>query len=942
MNRLLSLAVLFPLVASAQSEQWPEGWEVQDCGLLPPGSYTPAPVPTRPWEPFLQPGPSPLVVREVQPGIFPKAGGIPLPRFRTGSLTGKVVYISAGHGFTWTDTLNAWATQRGNTNNIVEDLVSTETMTQWLIPMLQNAGATVIPIRETDLNTNWAIVDNESPAYSESGATGLFSDSSLAGFKPLPATIDDVYEPFTKGGNRLMDAVSGAATASATYAPNVPANGYYNVYVSYSSFTARATDAHYVVKHAGGETHFRVNQQRHGGTWVLLGRFYFKAGQNPANGAVVVMNDSTDPRIGTSTVNVSLDAVRFGGGMGLIARANSGGTPAVSGRPRFEESARYGTQFNGAPYATVIDPNADHVDRTDDVRCRSRFAAWHHEAGEDAIYVAWHTNAFNGSARGTQVYAYSPNPPPAAMSAFTGTAGSDTLATAIQQEIVNDIRAGWDANWQDRGAATAYFGELDPAENNEMPAVLMEIAFHDNAADAAQLKEPLFRYLVTRAISQAIIKWYAIKDGKTAVQVPEAPQAVSARNLGNGQLEIRWTAPAAGGGGTASSYFLYASRDGLAWDDGTPTTNTTLNVTVPVGEVRYFRVSAVNAGGESFPSQAVGALSGSAASDVLVVNAFDRFDATLGRNENLSAWNLGTVLRIYAERMNDGTYARLHGDAVSLAGFGFDSATNDAIAAGLLNFSGYQVVDWLQGRGVTSTTFGPSASEVTAMSTFFQNGGHLLISGSAIAREFAAGTTAEQQFLGGVLGAAWDGGAASGTVVPSTSAFLNGMSNLSLDNGLNGTYPVGGGDSLEPAGGFALASYGTGRVSAVAYDNGTGKSVYLGFPFETVVSNNQRNNLMARILAWFGDQPIPDGGVEPDGGVVDEDAGVSDDGGAPDAGAVEEDAGVPGPITSPAISEDGTAELNGPAVQGGCGCSSIASAFPLLLVAAFSLTRRRR
>ena len=31
-------------------------------------------------------------------------------------------------------------------------------------------------------------------------------------------------------------------------------------------------DAHFVVKHAGGESHFRINQRRHGGTWVLLGR----------------------------------------------------------------------------------------------------------------------------------------------------------------------------------------------------------------------------------------------------------------------------------------------------------------------------------------------------------------------------------------------------------------------------------------------------------------------------------------------------------------------------------------------------------------------------------------------------------------------------------------------------------------------------------------------
>ncbi|MFL5321158.1 MAG: N-acetylmuramoyl-L-alanine amidase, partial [Myxococcaceae bacterium] len=847
---VLILANVAAGVAAAQTQTPEEYWKAQDCGLLPPGSYTPSPVPVRPWEHLLSPNQPPLVRQEIN-AITPRAGGIPLPRVRAGSLTGKVIYISAGHGFTWTDTLNRWATQRDTTNAIVEDLVSTETMSQWLIPMLQNAGATVVPIRESDINTNMVIADNETAAdYTEAGPTTLFSASSLAGFKPLPATIDDTFEPFTKGGNRLMDAVTGTATASATYAPVVPKDGYYNVYVSYSSFTARASDAHYVVKHAGGQTSFRINQQRHGATWVLLGRFYFKAGRDPQNAAVVVMNDSTDSRIGTSTVNISLDAVRFGGGNGLIARANTGGTPVVSGRPRFEESARYGTQFNGAPYASVIDPNNDHVDRTDDVRCRSRFAAWHHETGEDAIYVAWHTNAFDGTARGTQVYCYGPNGPPSPMSQFSGVPGSDTLAIAVESEIANDIHASWDPNWQDRGPATAYFGEIDPAENNEMPSILMEVAFHDNAADATQLKEPQFRYLVTRAIAQGIIKWFATKDGRTAVMPPEVPQSVAAKNMGGGQVSVAWQAPAAGGGGNPASYYLYTSKDGLSWDDGTPTTNTTLSVSVPTGEVRYFRVTAVNTGGESFPSQIVGAKSGTGTSHALIVNGFDRFDAVLGRNENLSAYQLGNVLRIIAERMNDGTYVRQHGDAIALAGYGFDSATNDAISGGLASLTGYKVVDWLQGRGVTATNGGPSASEVSAMSAYFQAGGHLLISGTEIAREFSTGTTTQQQFLSSVLGVSTTTGTGSATVAANPASFLAGMSNMTLDNGLSGTYPTGAPDSVSASGSTVIATYGTGTATAaVAFVSGSGKSVYLAFPYETVTSANVRNNLMARILA---------------------------------------------------------------------------------------------
>jgi hypothetical protein len=204
--------------------------------------------------------------------------------------------------------------------------------------------------------------------------------------------------PFSLGSNRLMSS-SPTLTASATYTANIPRDGYYDVSVSHTAYMARVTDAHFVVKHAGGETHFRVNQQRHGGTWVQLGRFYFRG-----TAQVVVQNDSTN----AAGSNISLDAVKFGGGVGLIDRGMG-----VSGRPRFEESARYHTQFAGAPASVwALGGNTPADDRTNDVGTRSRFAAWVHEPGEDAVYVAWHTNAFNGTAVGTNTYIYGPGAPP--------------------------------------------------------------------------------------------------------------------------------------------------------------------------------------------------------------------------------------------------------------------------------------------------------------------------------------------------------------------------------------------------------------------------------------------------------------------------------------------------------------------------------------------------
>ncbi|HEX8821471.1 MAG TPA: N-acetylmuramoyl-L-alanine amidase, partial [Archangium sp.] len=391
-----------------------------DCGLEPPGaSYVPLSGP-RPHETRWLPSEPPLVRREDVSGVR-ALSGLPQTRGRAGALSGKTLYLSPGHGFYRSSPLGRWATQRGNTNDVVEDLVSIETLNQYLLPMLMGAGATVIPVRESDLNPHMALVDNGAAGYSEEGAAELFSTSS-PGWGSPPMPMRNAVEPFKLGDSRLMTA-SPTATARATWAPSIPADGYYHVYVSYGSDPGRVTDAHYVVRHAGGESHFRVNQRRHGGTWVLLGRFYFREGPHPETASVVMLNDSA------MEGSVSLDAVRFGGGSGDIGDSTLG----PLSRPRFEECARYHTQFSGAP-PSVFAPsgiNALSNERNDDVSSRPRFAAWLHEEGEDAVYVAWHTNASGLSTpddrfRGTEVYVYGPNPVDGTLN-FTGVPGSDVL-----------------------------------------------------------------------------------------------------------------------------------------------------------------------------------------------------------------------------------------------------------------------------------------------------------------------------------------------------------------------------------------------------------------------------------------------------------------------------------------------------------------------------------
>ncbi len=196
MRALGIVLVLTSLSALAQDEG-----RVDDCGLEPPGSYVAVPVPTRQWEPVLTPD-SPALVRG-NPSTAPRIGGVPNASARgAGPLANKVIYLSPGHGFTWDPGSNNWRTQRGNNNDIVEDLVSIETLSQFVMPMLLNAGARVVPVRELDLNTGLVIVDDDGAGYVESGAG--FITSSLTGFAPITPPISGDLLPFSAGHNLVM------------------------------------------------------------------------------------------------------------------------------------------------------------------------------------------------------------------------------------------------------------------------------------------------------------------------------------------------------------------------------------------------------------------------------------------------------------------------------------------------------------------------------------------------------------------------------------------------------------------------------------------------------------------------------------------------------------------------------------------------------------------
>ena len=716
-------------------------------------------------------------------------------RPRGGALAGKTVYVSAGHGWVWDDSLGRWRTQRGNTHDLVEDFVSAETVSQHLIPYLWDMGAYVVPVREASMQTELVLgdapaVDGGSSEITEGWAT-----------PPGPITTET---PFAAGGSVVLD-----PGATATWTVTVPADGEYDVYLAWVQGPDRASDARYRIRHGGGETELRVDQRRHGSTWVLVGRFFFSEG----DASISVENDGA--------AVVSADAVRLGGGVGHVDRGSG-----ASERPAFESGARYAAQWNGAP-ATVWDYAAE--DGNDDVGTRSRFAAWDHEDGEDAVYVAWHTNA-PSPARGTSSFAYGPEPF-GDLAQFTGVPGSLELMDAIHGELIADLRASWEPGWQDRGQHTAYFGEVNPSHNPEMPATLIEVAFHDTAEDAAALREPRFRGLAARAIAHGIARYFAARDGVALTLPPEPPARV--RMI---QDRISWDPPPAdpAGGDAPTGYRVYLSRDGRGFDDGVDVSGTEL--AVDLDEVTFARVTATNPGGESRPSAVVGSVRApSGQARVLVVAGFTRIDGTMLFREDLSAYSLATIDRAYEHRINDGSYAARHGLALVGAGYSFDVIAADALAA--VDLTAYQAIDWIAGEeiapvvDVAGRPLIASATDATAL---------------------------------GVTVLADDAG-----------TYLASYGDLALDfsDSAPGGYDADAPDVLE---GTALIAYDTGGSAAVR----VAERIVLGFPIETVAGAETRAALMRRLLAELG--------IEPDEPETPEDppGGCCDAGGESPAGAV--------------------------------------------------------
>jgi len=772
----------------------------------------------------------------------------------SGALSNIVVFCSAGHGFTANTNSGGWYVGRTLTNGVVEDMGNIDQLTPFAQYCL-NAGAAVVPFRPVGYQTNQVILDNDDAGVTY---TGTWNNSASTIFYGGAGDTPYRYAYISTNG----------ATAGARFRPTLPAAGFYPVY-AWALHSANRVRQLYRIRHSGGLSDIRVNHRRVGAGWVWLGTYHFDAG---TNGWVEVLNDAPGNDPGTHVVIA--DAVRFGNGTGEIDRGWG-----VSGYEKELEASRYWVQgMTGQGMAADLYDRPTLNDSDDNVGAPTRMSDYMDNEADgdfwDRLYLGFHSNADGGAgaSRG-----------PMGLYSTANSAGYQALqqefAAALAAEITNDFAyldngVGFNDGWANNSADIygATYGELSETYNSNMNSTIIEVAYHNNVDDARLLRDPAARLYFARSCLKGMIRH--LNDHNASVPLafpPDPPRAPRAVNTATGVV-VSWAAPATNtaSGGAAAGYRVYVSTNGYGFGTPTATTNTSVTLTnLAAGATCFFRVTARNAGGESLPSEVVGArVAPGGRAYHLVVNGFDRFDRQLCPTRYFGANISGSVTMVRPRQVNSFDYVVQHGQALAAAGREFDACSHVAVASNTVPLTNYHAAYWILGEeSTTNETF--SSAEQTLVQGFLTNGGRLLVSGAELAWDLDyLGSSGDRAFLTNVLRASYAADSGGTNVVTGRSGTIfDGLGAVQFDNGAGDTYRVEYPDVFRSQAGSVTAMvYGasaSGSLGAAIQFSNAWRVVVLGFPFETIMDASQRTNVMKRVADFFG--PAPGEDLDADG-----------------------------------------------------------------------------
>lgn len=812
-------------------------------------------------------------------------------------LSNRHIALWASHGRYYDQKKGFWKWQRPNLFCTTEDLFTQTIVVPYLIPMLENAGATVFTPRERDWQTKEIIVDNdkgvsgEGSWYGEHTEKEPWTDTGERGFGFRNGILRDGENPFTMGTARMICTTKKEDKAIAIWQPNFKEEGRYAVYVSYQTMPKSVDDAHYIVRHKGQETHFIVNQKMGGGTWVYLGTFDFDKGENPFN-CVALTNQSKRKGV------VTADAVRFGGGMGNIERGGD-----ISHMPRCLEAARYYAQWAGAPYS-IYGNKTGTDDYAEDINTRSLMTNWlaggspyvptkegkkvpielslavHSDAGYERDgkslvgSLAICTTSFNDGRLNSGISRFA----------------SQDFIEALRSNVTRDLSKKYKRwNWR-------YLWDRNYSETRlpEVPSAIIETLSHQNFPDMKLGQDPNFKFTMARSIYKTILRYVSQMHRRPCIVQPLQPHLFKATLTGDNKVKLSWKAqddelePTA----VPTSYNIYVAAGSGGFDNGTNVRGTSYTMELEPGVMYRFKVTAVNRGGESFPTSTLSAYcQPGATKTAMVINGFSRLSApavrdniheqgfdieedagvsyglTAGWSGKQQCFNKSTMgstepngLGYSGNEMagnfvmgNTFDYVYTHADAIAATKkYNVVSCTSETVESGIVDLINYDVVDLalgLQKYDANSTVFYKSIPSMlrNKLSAYVLGHGKLIASGAYIGSDLQHDD--ERVWLESTLKVAY-----GGAIHTDTISGIKGMgTEFDFYRQLNPThYAATKCDVLMPVStAFCPLQYANGMSAGVAYRGNDNATFTMAFPFECIIDRNKRLSIMNGILKFL-------------------------------------------------------------------------------------------
>ena len=609
-------------------------------------------------------------------------------------LLNRNIALWNSHGLYYDKNNNKIRWQRPALFGTVEDMLSTQIVLNYLLPMLRNAGAEVYMPRERD----W---------HSEGVELGALRQAQG------PHGQRSVTEKVFKGRVTHPDT--------------------YWVRVAYPT-GCKATKLQCEVKHGGVTTKYQINTTIGGDTWLYLDPLYIK--------------DSIEVRFYNEADKKQWDITRVhvGGGCSVLN----------DNLPAFVDAAVYYLRQFGAPDSIIYNqkPDKDN-DYYDDLYGRAKWTNYlsgGSQVNPDYpgvgipldLSLAVHTDAGVGttdSIIGTLLVCTSDSLSPTGYNQLT----NNDFANYALKQIVEDLRSTFKIEWPSRGIwHRSYVETRIPA----VPSLIIELLSHQNFADMRYAHHPAFQFTVARAIYKASLRYLSEMYG-TGYVVQPLPITTFSAVLINDSVQLSWK-PAVDKleeSAYPTAYKVYTRKEDGSFDNGVLVKGNTCMLPIEKDVLYRYKITALNQGGESFPSEELSVCQLSdAKGEALIINGFDRvasphyfvteteagfkhkldygvpyhydlsfvgeqYEFKQGvpyRNDNYpgsgaSARDTATVIQ-----GNTFNYPYIHGKALRENGYSFSSCSKRALADGLtpkVPLENFEIVDLILGEQCDAPLF---------------------------------------------------------------------------------------------------------------------------------------------------------------------------------------------------------------------------------------------